>query len=536
MEFDRSEVEGRGTEASMAHVIFGREYPEQVDAIVIGSGIGGLVCGNLLARGGMKVLLLERHSMLGGYCSTFRRKGFIFDAATHFYPLLGNPTTLTGKILRDLEIPTEWVKMDPVDRFHLPGLPPFAVPADFSQYLEKLKSWFPEEAATVDRYFAEVRQACLYGLLYYFKGVDNEQARRLERYTITEKLDEHFRDPRIKAILMADSPHWGSLANRTSYLFDAMLRFSYFLGNYYPRGGSQKFADDLGRVLIAQGGKILKCAAVQQILVENGKAQGVRIRTVSKRFPQECVFRAPVVVSNADAVHTYRDLIREEHCGRWMIEYLESLQPTYPCFLMHMGLRGADAAALEAAGGYHWSSYDLSDAIRNVFKIFVPTHYDPSLAPPGCQILIIQKLTPVRLEEITDWAAHKAAVEERLLERLREILPGIEDHIVVRLSASARTSYYYTNNWQGAMLGWEMSPDQLGSARLPNATPVENLYLTGHWTQPGGGITPVIISAQRVARMILKGSPAEADLAAQYFAFRSAAVPHVERVRSGGQQ
>jgi len=65
---------------------------------------------------------------------------------------------------------------------------------------------------------------------------------------------------------------------------------------------------------------------------------------------------------------------------------------------------------------------------------------------------------------------------------------------------------------------------------------VENLYLTGHWTQPGGGITPVIISAQRVARMILKGSPAEADLAAQYFAFRSAAVPHVERVRSGGQQ
>jgi len=142
----------------------------------------------------------------------------------------------------------------------------------------------------------------------------------------------------------------------------------------------------------------------------------------------------------------------------------------------------------------------------------------------------------VRLGEVTDWAAHKAAVEERLLERLREILPGIEDHIVVRLSASARTSYYYTNNWQGAMLGWEMSPDQLGSARLPNATPVENLYLTGHWTQPGGGITPVIISAQRVARMILKGSPAEADLAAQYFAFRSAAVPHVERVRSGGQQ
>ena len=516
----------------MAHIIFGREYSERFDAIVIGSGIGGLVCANLLAQGGMKVLLLERHFMLGGFCSTFRRQGFIFDAATHFYPLLGNPTTLTGKILADLGIPTEWIKMDPVDRFHLPGLPTFAVPADFARYLDQLKAWFPEEAAAIDRYFAEVRQAYLYGLLYYFKGVDNEQARRLENYSVTEKLDEHFRDPRLKAVLMADGPHWGSLPDRTSYLFDAMLRLSYFLGNYYPRGGSQKFADDLGRALEARGGRILKCASAERILIENGKAQGVRIRTVSKRPAEEYVFRAPVVVSNSDALHTYRDLIGEEHCGRWMIEYLESLRPTYPCFLMHIGLRGMDPAALEAAEGYYWSSYDPGDAIRNVFKIFIPTRFDPSIAPPGCQILIVQKLTPVRLEEVTDWAAHKAEVEGRILERLREVLPGIDRHIVVRLSASAWTSYYYTNNWQGAMLGWEMSPGQLGSARLPNATPVENFYLVGHWTQPGGGITPVIISAQRVARLVLTGRTTGEDLAAQYFAFRSAAADaQKQRVR-----
>ncbi|MGH9787014.1 MAG: phytoene desaturase family protein [Terriglobia bacterium] len=517
---------------SKVHVIFGREYPERFDAIVIGSGIGGLVCANLLAQGGMRVLLLERHFMLGGFCSTFRRKGFIFDAATHFYPLLGNPTTLTGKILHDLGIPTEWIKMDPVDRFHLPGLPPFAVPADFARYLDQLKAWFPGEAAAIDGYFAELRQAYLYGLLYYFKGVDNEQARRLENYSVTDKLNEHFRDPRLKAVLMADTPHWGSLPDRTSYLFDAMLRLSYFLGNYYPRGSSQKFADDLGRALEARGGRILKCASVERVLIENGKAQGVRIRTISRRPSQEYVFRAPVVVSNSDALHTYRDLIGEEHCGQWMIEYLESLRPTYPCFLTHIGLRGMDPAALEAAEGYYWSSYDPSDAIRNVFKIFIPTRFDPSIAPPGCQILIVQKMTPVRLEEVTDWAAHKAQVEGRILDRLREILPGIDRHIVVRMSASAWTSYHYTNNWQGAMLGWEMSPGQLGSARLPNATPVENFYLVGHWTQPGGGITPVIISAQRVARMILTGPSTGVDLAAQYFAFRSAAAEaQKQRVR-----
>jgi prolycopene isomerase len=503
------------------YTIFGREYPRQYDAIVIGSGIGGLVCANLLAREKMRVLLLEKHYVLGGFCSSFRRKGFLFDAATHFYPLLGNSTTLTGKLLKELAIPTEWVKMDPVDQFHFPGMPTFAVPAELGPYLERLKEWFPAEAAGVDAYFSELRQAYLYGLLYYFKSVRNDQADRLEKFTMTEKLDEHFRDPRIKAILMGDTAHWGSLPNRTSYLFDAMLRLSYFLGNYFPKGGSQAFADDLGAALESRGGKVLKCAAAQEILIEDGKACGVRIETVSKRAPESFVFRAPVVVSNGDAVHTYRDLIGPSHCDGWMVEALEAMRPSAPCFLMHIGLKGMDPAALHAAEGYYWDSLDSGDVVRGVFKVFIPTHFDPDIAPPGCQIIIIQKLVPVRLEEVTDWAGHKQAIEDRILTRLREIFPGFDDHVVVRLSATAMTSYRYTGNYQGAMLGWEMTPDQLGEARLPQTTPVENLFLCGHWTQPGGGITPVIISAQRAAKMILTGKDASRDLAGQYFQFRA---------------
>jgi phytoene dehydrogenase-like protein len=506
------------------YVIFGREYPRNYDAIVIGAGIGGLFCANMLARGGMTVLLVERHYMLGGFCSTFRRKGFIFDAATHFYPLLGNPTTMTGKLLKELEIPTEWVKMDPVDQFHFPGLPCFEVPAEFAPYVQRLKEWFPEEAAHVDAYFLELRQAYMYGLLYYFKGVSNDQALRLENYTMTGKLDEHFRDPRIKAIMMADAPHWGSLPDRTSYVFDAMLRLSYFLGNYYPKGSSQKFADDLGRAFTALGGKILKCAEVEQITTEHGKASGIRIRTISKRDSEVFEFSSPVVVSNADAIHTYRDMLGEEHCGPWMLEHLQSLAPTFACFLTHIGLRGMDPKRLADAEGYYWKSFDTADIVRNVFKIFIPTHFDPSIAPPGCQILIVQRPSPVRVDQVTDWAAHKAEVEGSTMARLRDVLPGIDDHIVVQSSASARTSWRFTNNWQGGMLGWEMSPEQLGARRLPIYTPVDNVYLTGHWTQPGGGITPVIVSAQRVARSILTGrddlgSDSGRELAARYFAF-----------------
>src|SRR5438045_9045935 len=95
--------------------VFGREYPASYDAIIIGSGIGGLFCGNILAKAGLKVLLLERHYMLGGFCSTFRRRGFIFDAATHFYPLLRNPTTLTEQLLQHLEIPPATIESEPCD-------------------------------------------------------------------------------------------------------------------------------------------------------------------------------------------------------------------------------------------------------------------------------------------------------------------------------------------------------------------------------------------------------------------------------------
>jgi phytoene dehydrogenase-like protein len=504
------------------HTIFGREYPRRPDAVIIGGGIGGLVCGNLLARGGMKVLLIEKHYMLGGFCSTFCRKGFRFDAATHFYPLLGNPATLTGKLLCELEIPTEWVKMDPVDQFHFPGYPPFTVPANFSTYLEVLKARFPHQSAAIDGYFSELRQAYMYGLLYYFKGVSNSYVERFERCTLLEKLDEYFSDPHLKAILMADTPHWGSLPNRTSYIFDAMLRLSYFLGNFYPKGSSQKFADDLGRGIEANGGRVLKCAAADIIRVAGGAVRGVRIHTVSRRAPEVFEFETPVVVSNSDARHTYRDLLGEKHCDRWVLDRIESMAPSYPCFLMHIGVRGMDPERLAGAEGYYWSCFDPHDAVRNVFKIFIPTHFDPNIAPPGCQIIIIQKLTPVNFERIGNWAAHKSATEQVIMGRLRRIFPGIDGHIVVRLAASALTSYRFTGNYQGAMLGWEMSPDQLGSARLPFYTPILNLYLTGHWTQPGGGITPVIVSAQRVAKTILTGTDAGRDLASQYFAFTAA--------------
>ncbi|HYL06158.1 MAG TPA: NAD(P)/FAD-dependent oxidoreductase [Thermoanaerobaculia bacterium] len=488
------------------------------DVVVIGSGIGGLIAGNLLARDGARVLLVEQHYMTGGYCSTFRRGGYTFDAATHFYPLLGNPETLTGRLLSQLGVETEWVKMDPVDVFHLPDGTRFDVPADFAVYLARLEALFPHEAAALDGFFAQAREAYLLGLLHYFRGREAPGMAAYAGLTVRQALERHFRDRRLKLLLTADCPHWGSPPDRTSFVFDSMLRLSYFLGNYYPRGGSQAFADELARRFEAHGGHVLMSTAARRILVEGGAARGVELETL--RGPVRAgmagaggmgrfVVRCGAVVSNADLLHTWEELVPPEHAPPEYLASLRRLRPTYPCYLMHLGLTGVEPAALERLHGYHWAGWDADRAAAGAvhFKLFVPTLYEPAMAPPGGQVLIVQKVVEMDCAATAavpgnaGWAAHKQAVDGFVLAQLERLLPGIGSRIAVRSSASAHTSWRFTLNFQGAMLGWEMSPEQVGGGRPGLTGPLAGLYTVGHWTRPGGGITPVIVSAQQAAKL-----------------------------------
>jgi len=477
----------------------------EYDAIIIGAGIGGLVCGNLLAKAGMRVLLVEQHYMVGGYCSTFKRKGYIFDAATHFYPLLGNPTTITGRLLVDLGVTNGWVKMDPVDHFHFPDGTTFLVPADFDEYLAKLKVEFPHESQSLDRFFATVREVYLLGLLEYFRWRQTRQLEKWKKLTLRQALDQHFTDRKLKLLLAADCGHWGSPPSRISFVFDSMLRLSYFLGNYYPAGGSQDFADELAQRFEERGGDILMSSMVKQILTENGTATGIDVETGPAKTRTTKRVSAPIVISNADLVLTLEKLLAPGVVDPGYLQSIKNLRPTQPCFLTHIALQGIETEVLRKAEGYHWTSWDSDTVGRNgmIFKVFVPTLFDPSIAPEGGHIVIIQKMVEVDYDGVTDWAVHKEGVEKYILENLERIIPGFSEKIVFKMSASALTSWRYTLNFKGAMLGWEMSPDQLGQLRPNVESPVKNLYYVGHWAQPGGGITPVIVSAMKVAESII---------------------------------
>jgi phytoene dehydrogenase-like protein len=419
---------------------------ESYDAVVIGSGIGGLVCANLLVRAGLSTLMVEQHYMVGGYCSTFRRGGYTFDASTHFYPLLGNPETFTGRLLGELGVETRWVRMDPVDVFHFPDGSRFAVPVELDDYLRQVKAEFPHQATAVDAFFEAAREAYSAGLLGYFRDHRSPRLERWESWTVRDALDHFFTDPKLKLLLTADCPHWGSPPCRTSFVFDSMLRLSYFLGNYYPEGGSQAFADELARCFEARGGDVLMSSRVRRITSQGGRVNGVDIETTRGPLRAERHVRAGFVVSNADLRLTLDELLAEEPLAAGWRESVSRLRPTFPCFLSHLGLKGVAAGDLEAAQGYYWAGWNPDEVGRGalVGKIFVPTLYAPDLGPPGGQVVILQKVLDMEALEVVDWASHKAAVESFLFALLERALPGIGAHVVVRYIATASTGVRFT--------------------------------------------------------------------------------------------
>src|SRR5258708_28946107 len=171
-------------------------------------------------------------------------------------------------------ITTEWVKMDPVDCFQFRVGWGFSVRGDFDSYLRKLKDEFREEAENLDKFFAVVRKTYLIGLMRYFNNVYSDRIRPYERVTVRDVLSRYFRNEKLKLLLTGDIGHWGSPPSRTSFVFDSMLRLSYFLGNYYPRGGSQVFVDELAQRFEEGGGHILMSSLVRRGLVPHTPALG----------------------------------------------------------------------------------------------------------------------------------------------------------------------------------------------------------------------------------------------------------------------
>jgi prolycopene isomerase len=212
------------------------------------------------------------------------------------------------------------------------------------------------------------------------------------------------------------------------------------------------------------------------------------------------------VLSNADMRLTVEKLVGADQFDPAYVARIRRLRASFPCFLSHIGVRGISTSLLQRAQGYYWRGWDGDRVARGDFecKVFVPTLHAPTMAPPDGHVVIVQKMTDVDYDSISDWQVLKRSLEDFVLARVEQAIPGFRERIEICLSATARTLNRFTLNYHGAAVGWEMSPWQLGPHRPAVESPLKNLYFVGQWTQPGGGITPVIVSAMRAASAIMR--------------------------------
>lgn len=466
------------------------EIQSKYDTIILGAGIGGLICGAFLAKKGQKVLIIEQHSIPGGYCTSFKRKGFIFDAAVHHIGACGK-WGIVGRSFKELGIDINFLKLDPMDSINFPSFS-IDIPAEFDDYVSLLKQSFPPESENISSFFKE-----FVGL--YRSTVSADRSKLLSKYedvTYKEMLDRFFTEERLKAILSAQWGYVGSPPHEVSAIGMCQMLVNYLKdGAFYPVGSTQNFTDAITQKFIDYGGQIMLSSTVNRIYIKDVLAKGVLTDKGREFF-------ADVFVSNIDPKQTFFELMESKDVDGSYLRKIKTMKESVSFFLLYLGLdKDVDLKPLKR--GFYHTSDDVNFSNGNWFYISVPTKVESDLAPDNKQIITVVVSLRESYEDIKDWDTFKERMKGYTLDYLEKLVPNIQNHIKVIEAATPKTLHRYTLNSKGAAYGWAVTVDQTWSNRLQHVTPFKNLLLAGHWTNPGPGICAVVSSGWKVANLIL---------------------------------
>lgn len=497
---------------------------ESYDVIIVGSGMGGLSAAALLSKAGKIVLVIERHDRAGGYAHAFRRKKYIFDAAVH---LIGGCESaelkeggLIDGLLRLLGVRDQcfFLKVNPFYTTIFPGFKLHA-PLDIEEYVQVHVRHFPRE----EKGFRKLILLCAQ-VNQEMRGFPSELSfwdvirmpkrfPKLYRYhkaSLGDVIDEYLTDPRLKAVFGSLWPYLGLPPSKLSFLYWSAMFMSFIdEGAFYCQGSFQNMVNAFVEALKMNGGEILFNSRVRRILVQNGRATGVILENGQR-------IQSSTVISNADALQTFEELVGVENLPKRFVKNISRMKPSLSAFVVYLAtdldLRKLDTSH-EMFFYRCWNHNETYQKILNGkpsgILVTIPTLIDASLAPSNEHLLTITTLIPYEIG--SSWREEKTHYANSLLSELEAVIPDLKNHTTFAEGASPRTMERYTLNLTGAIYGWEASPKQVGRKRLSHQTPIRNLYLSGHWTQPGGGIYGVIVSGLQTAQFIL-GYPSIGDL------------------------
>jgi prolycopene isomerase len=477
------------------------------DLVIIGSGIAGLVSAGMVAKTGKSVLVLEQHDAPGGNAHHFKRGSYIFDPAVH---LIGDET-LFDSLLRHLGA-RDAVRFLPIDHFYRTVMPGFQldVPIGRGPYVQAYVDRFPEHAEPLRRYFelcARVhREAHDMPEKAGIVGLDAlaDSFPTLFRYhkaNLAEVLDEHFTDARVRAAVAAPCVWLGLPPSRVSFLTLAQLIFSHVDGVFVCEGGVQALVDAFVLGLQRNGGEIVLGKKVERILLDGGRAVGVRLQDGTD-------VKGGLIMSNADARQTYEKLVGFEHLPAQFVKNFLRLKHSLSAFV-YFGATRLDLDALAAPHQiFSLTSWDHEETFRRILRpepaaLFVttPTRVDKGLAPAGEHLVVAVAAVPFDVSGT--WKEIKPGFAKSMVEGIDGLFPGFSREITFEESATPLTMERYSLTYKGAIYSWEQSPQQVAVRRPAHRTPIPGLFLTGQWTSSGGGFLRATLSGLKTAQMYM---------------------------------
>jgi len=483
---------------------------DEYDVIVVGAGLGGLSVAALLAHSGERVAVLEQGEGVGGLAHAFVRGDYTFDPAVH--------GTQSGEIIWNL---LEYLGVDSLcpyvtsPHFYGATFPDgvsVVTPAGWDSFVDaNADPLGGEEGAQVRRFFKTLSDV-LEEMAWLRMRADPRELAQLmaerptfARYrtsTVAEALDDHVPSPRARAVCAASWPFLGSPPSRLSLLNFAQMLKTYLEGVRYPLGSFQRLADAFAAAVTGNGGEIHVGTPVERILVSGDRVTGVRTA-------DGVVRRARVVVSNADATATLTELLGEEHLPAPYVRRLRRMRPSLSAFTV-FAATDIDLASLGIAHETflhpHW---DHEENWRDVLAakpasawMSNTTLCDPGLAPAGEHTAIITAMAP--WDPGQPWHEVKEAYADALVRQFDQVVPGLSEHLTYREIGTPATLHRFTRPHNGAMYGWENTPNQFANKRLGHATPVQGLYLSGQWTEEGCSSYRAITSGLVSAKVVLE--------------------------------
>lgn len=510
------------------------------DVIVIGSGIGGLVTASQLAAKGAKVLVLERYLIPGGSGGSFRRAGYTFDVGASMIFGFGQKghTNLLTRALADVGEHCTTIP-DPAQlEYHLPGGLTVAVDRDYESFLAELTARFPHEAKGIRAFYDTCAQVfhCLdampllsledpaYLAKVFFKApLACLGLARWLPVNVGSVARAHIQDPNLLRFIDMECFCWSVMPADRTPMINAGMVFSdrHAGGINYPKGGVGVIADKLVAGLERHGGAIRYRSRVVKVLLEQGRAVGVRLADGQE-------LHARRVVSNATRWDTFGDPDGDGQQPEGAGELPASAMPSQtlidgadtpaaertwrrryrpsPSFLsLHLGVR-ADLIP-EGTHVHHLllERWEEIEAEQGTVFVSMPSLLDPSLAPAGHHI--VHTFTPSSMEawqglSPTAYAAKKEADANRLIARLEAILPGLAGAITHREVGTPRSHRRFLGRSGG-------SYGPIPAMRLPgllpmpfNRTGISGLYCVGDSCFPGQGLNAVAFSGFACAHRI----------------------------------